>query len=194
MVSVLPLTVFYTAYSLAGLTAGTAAALVWYYLMVGIRLVRKQPILTAMVLGAGLLTVRTVTTWLTGSAMLYFLQPVIGTVATATAIAATALVGRPMLDRLAHEFCPVPEELSHRLRQRRFFGRLSIVWSLTYVVNALGTVWLLTASSMSGFLVLKTILSPILTGVALVVSYALLRFTLRHEGVRLRWGARTVPA
>ncbi|MGN6608128.1 MAG: DUF3159 domain-containing protein [Jatrophihabitans sp.] len=192
LVSVLPVAAFYLGYALVGLSAGIIAALAWYYLSIVVRTLRGEPVLAAMGVGAGLLTFRAITTWITGSATLYFLQPVLGTVATATAIAATALAGRPMLDRLAHEFCPVPPELSNRLRERRFFGRLSIVWSLTYVVNAVGTVWLLTASSLGGFLVLKTLLSPVLTGVAVAVSYLLLRLTLRSEGVRLRWGARPV--
>jgi uncharacterized membrane protein len=193
-VSVLPVAAFYVGYAIGGLTAGILTALAWYYVGLLVRAVRGERILLAMILGAGLVTVRAITTWMTGSAMLYFLQPVAGTVAMATAIAATALAGRPMLDRLAHEFCPVPAELSDRLRRRRFFGHLSIVWSLTYVANAIGTVWLLTASSLGGFLVLKTLMSPVLTGVAVAVSYLLLRLTLRSEGVRLRWGAIAVPA
>jgi uncharacterized membrane protein len=143
-------------------------------------------------LGAGLLTLRATITFLTGSAFVYFLQPIAGTVATATAFAATALAGRPMLDRLTHEFCPLPVELSRRLRRSRFFTHLSVVWSLTYFVNAAGTVWLLTSSSIGGFIVLKSILSPTITGIAAAVSYLLFRQALRHEGVRVRWGQRSV--
>lgn len=189
-VSILPLAIFYLAYTVAGLSWAIGAALAWYYIGLARKVLRGQRVLMAMVIGAGLLTIRAITTLITGSAVLYFLQPVAGTVATATGIAVTALAGRPMLDRLAHEFCPLPDELSDRLRQHRFFGRLSIVWSLTYLVNAIGTVWLLTASSIDGFIMIKTLMSPILTGIAVVVSYGLLRFTLRHDGVHLRWGAR----
>ena len=186
-VSVLPMAIFYVSYASFGLSVAIAATLAWYYAGLLARLFRRERVLVAMLVGAGLLTIRAISTWITGDARLYFLQPVAGTVATATVIAATALVGRPMLDRLAHEFCPVPPELSDRLRRRRFFGRLSVVWALTYLVNAAGTVWLLTASSLGGFLMLKTLLSPVLTGVAVAASYLLLRYTLRHEGVRLRW-------
>jgi hypothetical protein len=48
---------------------------------------------------------------------------VAGTVATA--VAASALAGRTILDRLAHEFCPFPAQLSAHLREQRFFSRLS---------------------------------------------------------------------
>ena len=38
-------------------------------------------------------------------------------------------------------------------------------------------------------MVLKTVLSPVLTGVAIAARYLVLRRTLRREGVRLRWGS-----
>jgi hypothetical protein len=37
---------------------------------------------------------------------------------------------------------PVPAELSAHLREQRFF-RLSTVWAVTYLINAVGTIWLL---------------------------------------------------
>ena len=97
----------------------------------------------AALVTAGLLSLRAVVMFFTGSAVLYFLQPVAGTLAVATVIALTGLAGRPVLDRLAHEFCPFPSELSTWLREARFFTRLSVVWSVTYLINAAGTVWLL---------------------------------------------------
>jgi uncharacterized membrane protein len=189
IVSVLPMLIFMAAYRIAGLHAAIAAAMTWYYLGLAVRFARGSRVLVAMIVGAAIVTIRAVTTWLTGSAVVYFLQPVAATVAMATAMAVTALAGRPMLDRLAHEFCPFPDELSHRLRRGRFFTRLSFVWASAYIVNAAGTVWLLSASSLGGFIVLKSVLSPVLTGVAMVFSYALLRLTLHRDGVRIRFAA-----
>ena len=189
LVSVMPGLIFLGAYQLAGLRAAVAATVTWYYANLAVGFARGSRALMAMMIGAGILTVRAVTTLLTGNAFLYFVQPVAGTVATATAISTTALAGRQMLDRLAHEFCQFPAELSHRLRTRRYFTRLSAVWALVYLVNAAGTVWLLTASSLGGFILLKSLLSPVLTALAVVASYGLLRVTLRHEGVRIRFGA-----
>jgi hypothetical protein len=37
-------------------------------------------------------------------------------------------------------------------------------------------------------MLLKTLLSPVLTGVAIAATYLVLRRTLRREGVHLRWG------
>jgi hypothetical protein len=187
LASLLPMSVFYLALALYGLRLAVAVTLAWYYAGLLLRVLRHKPVLAAAMLGAGLLSIRAVITFVTGSAFLYFLQPVAGTVFTATVIAATALAGRPALDRLAHEFCPFPAPVSARLRKARFFARLSIVWSLTYFVNAAGTVWLLTNSSITGFIVVKTVLSPLLVLAALTASYLVFRFTVRNQNVVVRW-------
>lgn len=187
LVSLLPMAVFYTAMSLFGVRTAVLATVGWYYAGMLLNLVRRKAVLAASLLGAGLLTIRAVVTFVTGSAFMYFLQPVAGTIATATFFAATALAGRPVLDRLAHEFCPFPHELSMRLREDRVFSRLSVVWSLNYFINAVGTVWLLTSSSLTGFIVLKSTLGPAVTVAAVGLSYLIFRFTVRHQNVSIRW-------
>jgi uncharacterized membrane protein len=186
-VSVLPMAVFYTVLSLYGLQAAALATAGLYYAGMLFKYARGKPILAAALIGAGLLSVRAVVMYLTNSAVLYFLQPVAGTVAVATIFAATALAGRPVLDRLAHDFCPFPHELSLRLRKARFFTRLSAVWSVAYFVNAAGTVWLLTNASLGGFILLKSVLGPVITVTAVVTSYLLFRATVRNENVSIRW-------
>jgi hypothetical protein len=120
-VSLLPMAVFYISLSLFGLRIAALAAVGLCYAGLLLALARGKPVLAAALLTAGLLSVRAVVMFLTGSALIYFLQPVAGTLAVATFIGVTALVGRPVLDRLAHEFCPFPPEMSSRLRQARFF-------------------------------------------------------------------------
>jgi hypothetical protein len=192
--SVIPMGVFYLTYALSGIRTAVAVTLFWYYVGLLWRVIRRKPILGAALLGAGLLTLRAVVMFWTGSAFLYFLQPVAGTVATATAIAVTALVGRPLLERLAHDFCPLPPALTDRLRANRFFRYASALWALTYLINAFGTVWLLSSSSLGGFLLMKTMFSPMLTALAVALSYALFRLLMRRECVQIRWGHPTAVA
>ncbi|MGH8861285.1 MAG: VC0807 family protein [Jatrophihabitantaceae bacterium] len=189
LASVLPMCAFYLTLSLAGLTPAIVVTLGWYYAGVLRRVVRRRPVAGALLLGAGLMSVRAAVAMWTGSAFVFFLQPVAGTVATATCFALTALAGRPLFERLAHDFVPVPPALSHRLRANGFFDRGSLLWALMYGINAAGTVWLLTSSSLGAFLLLKTVLSPVLTGATVALTYLLLRRSLRRDGVRLRWGA-----
>ncbi len=187
LVSAIPMAVFYLTLSTVGLAAAVAVTAGWYYAGLLIRVARRRPVMGAALLGAGLMTVRAFVTFWTGSAFLFFLQPVAGTIATATALALTALAGRPLLERLIHDFVPLPGPLTDRLRESRFFDYTSLIWSVVYLINAGGTVWLLTNASLGGFLVLKTLLSPLLSGTAVAASYLLFRVLLRREGVQIRW-------
>lgn len=191
VVSILPMAVFYLTMTLTNVTCAVGATLGWYYCGMFARVIRRTPILGASVLAAVLLSVRAVVMFCTGSAFVYFLQPIAGTVATATIIAATALAAHPIMDRLAHDFCPLPEPVSERLRAVSYFRYLSVLWAAVYFVNAAGTLWLLTNASLGGFLILKTVLSPMLTGTAALLSYILFRVMMRREGVTVRWGARS---
>ncbi len=187
VVTLLPMAVFYWSLSLFGLRAAAAVTASVYYAALLGRVLRKQPVLAAALLAAGLLGLRTVVVFCTGSAFIYFIQPVIGTVAVATLFAATAIAGRPMLDRLAHDFCDFPDELSAQLRQARFFNRLSVIWATTYTINAVGTVWLLTSASLNGFVLYKSVLGPAITIVAATVSYLAFRATARRQNIAIRW-------
>jgi intracellular septation protein A len=187
VVSFLPMVVFYAVMNLYGLRAAALATVVIYYGALLWKLVRHKPILAAALLTAGLLSIRTVVMFLTGSSFIYFLQPVAGTVAVGTVIAASALAGRPVLDRLAHEFCPFPAELSARLREHQFFSRLSAVWAITYLINAVGTIWLLRSMSVGGFVVLKSVLGPALTISAVIASLVYFHLAMRNQHVHIRW-------
>jgi hypothetical protein len=187
LVSLLPMGVFYVTLSMFGVRAAALVTAGLYYGALLSRIVRRQPVLAAALFAAGLMALRTVIIFLTGSAFLYFLQPVAGTVAVATAFAATMLAGRPVLDRFAHEFCPIAPELSEQLRSAQFFNWLSLVWTATYGINAVGTVWLLTTSSLHGFIVMKAFLGPLLTCLAALVTYLVFRSTIRRRNVRIQW-------
>jgi hypothetical protein len=185
--SVIPTTLFYVTMKSASLTWAIAVALVWYYGVLLVRRLRGRPIVGATMLGAGLMSARAGVVFWTGSAYLYFIQPVAGTVATATSFAVTALAGRPLIERLVHDFVPVPGALSERLRRARFFHFASGIWAAAYTVNAIGTVWLLTYSSLGTFVLLKSLLSPLLTAMTVMATVLLLRRLLRREGIRLHW-------
>ena len=192
--SIVPMVLFYAVMSVSGLRAAIVATVGWYYLGLVLRLIRRRPVIGAAALGAGLMTVRALVTFWTGSAFLFFLQPVAGTVATATMIAVTALAGRPLLERLFHDFVPVPPALSERLRAGSYFRYASALWSVAYLINAFGTVWLLSNASLGGFLLLKTLLSPLLTGATVGASYLLFRRVMANEGVHVRWRPAHVAA
>ena len=145
--SVLPMALFYAVMSAEGLHAAILATVGWYYLGLVLRVVRRRPVIGAAALGAGLMTVRALVAFWTGSTFLFFLQPVAGTIATATMIAITAMAGRPLIERLFHDFVPMPPALSERLRAAKYFRHASVLWAVAYLINAFGTVWLLSNAS-----------------------------------------------
>ncbi len=198
IVSLLPIAVFYTSMSLLGIGTAVLITVGWFYAGLLLRVVRRQPVLAAALLATALLSVRAAVMFVSGSPFLYFLQPVIGTVVVALVFATSAAAGRPVLDRIAHEFCAFPEELSERLRETPFFSRLSIVWSTSYLINAAGTIWLLTTESVSGFVLVKSVMSPVFTCAAVAASCLMFRATTRSQNIQLRWSPtgqlrRTAP-
>ena len=189
--SAIPMALFYLALSMSGLATAVAVTVGWYYAGLLVQVARRRPVLGSALLGAALMTVRAITALWLHSAFVFFLQPVAATVVTALSFLVTALAGRPLLERLARDYVPIPAPLAGRLHERRFFTHTSLLWSLMYAANALGTVWVLTTSSLSAFLLIKTVLSPVLTGATILLSYLLFRRLLRRDGVRLRW--RSAP-
>ena len=187
LVSLLPMAIFYVTMSMFGVRTAALVTVAVYYAGLLMKHLRGKPVLAAALFAAGLLSIRTVVICLTGNAFVYFLQPVAGTLAISITIAGTAAMGRPLLDRLAHEFCPFPDAVSSHLRSSRFFVRLSILWSAVYLINAAGTVWLLSTASLSGFMLLKSVLGPALMFSAVAASIVWFRVAMRSENVHINW-------
>jgi hypothetical protein len=71
------------------------------------------------------------------------------------------------------------------------FARLSAVWAVTYLINAVGTIWLLRSMSVGGFVVLKSVLGPALTVTAVAASLLYFHLAMRNQHVHVRWRQRT---
>lgn len=189
--TVAPLVLFYATLNLLGLRGALVAGLVWSYSALARRIITRQRIPGILLIGAVLLTLRTVLAWLTGSVFLYLLQPTLGTFAVAGLFLASVAARKPLAAKLARDFCPLPESLLARARMTKFFGTISLLWAGVYIVNGLATLSLLLSSTVGVFLVAKTAASTTLTVAAIAVSYGLFRVAMREEGVRLvlRWRA-----
>jgi hypothetical protein len=70
-----PIAVFYLALLVAGLHGALIAALCWSFAAYLRRIVRGERISTVLMLDLVLLSIRTTVAYLTGSALLYFIQP-----------------------------------------------------------------------------------------------------------------------
>jgi hypothetical protein len=182
-----PLVIFYGSLSLLGLRPGLLAALAWSYAAMLRRIRGKRRLPGILLLGAGLLTVRTVLAMATGSVFVYFLQPTMGTFLVAGLFLVSTRSRQPLAERLAHDFCPLPDSLVGNGRVRRIFLQISLLWALVYAVNGTATLALLLTSSLGTFLVARTAMSSALSLGAIACSYLWFRNSLRREGVTLHW-------
>jgi intracellular septation protein A len=189
-----PAVIFYVVLSLAGFRGALLAALAWSYLAAGRRLVRHQRLPGMLVLGVLLLTVRTAISFATGSAFVYFVQPAIGTFAVAVLFVVTAVVRRPIIERLAHDFCPLDATVMARPHVKAFFRRISVLWALVLTTNVAFGMLLLLETSLRAFVVERTALSVGLIGIGVVVSTLWFVRTMRRAGVVVRWSGLVASA
>jgi hypothetical protein len=105
----------------------------------------------------------------------------------------SALTHRPLIDRLARDFCPLePEMLTHPVT-RRVFRQLSLLWAAVMLANAAVVTWLFLSTSLASFVVERTALSWSLTLAAIAVSTWHFTRSMRRRGIRLRWDLKPLP-
>src|SRR5947207_10453932 len=181
--SLIPLVLFYVTMWAAGLWVALIVALLWSYGAILRRLITGAHIPGLLLIGAVGLTARTVLAFLTGSVLIYFLQPVLSTVGIAGVFLLSVPYGKPIAERLAADFCPFPEGMLKRPPLRRFFARITLLCAFVQLTNAAMTLWLLFTRSVGTYMILKTVMSLTLTGLALAVSTIYLKLSMRRHGI-----------
>src|SRR5947209_19757596 len=104
--TLIPLLLFYAFLWTSGVRGALIAALAWSWVAIGRRVVTGQRIPGILVLGALGITARTIVAFASGSVFVYFLQPSLTTLAVAAAFLFSVPAGRPLAERLAHDFVP----------------------------------------------------------------------------------------
>ena len=181
--TIIPTALFYVFLITFELKWAIVAALGWTYAAIGRRLVTGSPISGLLVLATLGISVRTVVYLLSGNSFVYFLQPIMRTVATSAVFALSVCVGRPLIARFAGDFCPLTPDLQRRTAVVRLFRRLTYLWAGVNAVAAAATLTLLLTVPVAVFVVTATISAWIITcsGVVLTVSDAVR--TARGEGL-----------
>lgn len=177
-----PIVAFYLGWSLGGLIPGLVLGAAWSLGAVGLRLLRGQRVTGLLVLSLVALAVRTVTSLATGSVFVYFLQPTLGTFATALLFAGSVVVRRPLTERLSADLVDLPETVTEHPAMGRFHVTISLIWGATFAISGALGLWLLTSQSVGTFLVARTAASGGLAALALGLSVLLFWDLLRrHE-------------
>ena len=185
-----PLAVFYVTLVTLGLTWAFVSALGLCYASLAFRVLRRQPIPALLLVGVVLMTARGVIGLATGSVFLYFLQPSLGNFAIGALFLGTVAIGRPLVARLAGEFCGFPAEVVKHQRLRTFFRQVSLIWAFVFCVNGAVAIWMLVSVPIGQYLLLSTSSS---TGVILLgigTSLWLFRRSIRRAGMQIRLGGR----
>ena len=107
-------------------------------------------------LGVVGLTARTVVAALSGSVFVYFLQPTLTTVLIAGVFLPSVPAGRPLAERLAGDFCPLPATFMARPPVRRFFARITVLWAFVQLTNAALSIWLLATQPVGTYVLART--------------------------------------
>lgn len=177
-----PVAVFYAAFVVLGLNGALIAAVSWVYGGIGWRLLRGQPVPGMLLLAAVGVTVRAGLAAATGSAVVYFLQPTLGTLIVSVSFLASVPLRRPLAQKLATDMVPMPEAFLRHERVRQFFLRISLLWSLVFATNASISLWMLFHESIATYLWVRTGLVAALGAAAVAVSVAGFRRCLTHVG------------
>jgi intracellular septation protein A len=181
--SVLPVLLFVAALRLVGLWGAIVAGLGFAYFAIGRRLVARRQVPGLMIIGAATLTARTVLALTTGSSFVYFLQPTLGTAVVAFAFLVSVPMGRPLAQRIASDFCPIPEEVLAHQHVRRLFLRISLLFSCALLLNAAVALWLQLSQSVELFVVVKPLATGAITIGAVVVSVVWFKRSMHRQGL-----------
>ncbi len=184
---IVPLLLFVTFLEVFGNVWALMIALTWSLGTIAIRLATGRRVPGLIVLSAAALIGKTIAVLITGSMLVYFLQPTVTTVIVGMTFLISVPLGNPLAQKLACDVFPFEDDTrSHPLMQQ-FFVRLSVLWSFTSLVNASVTVWLLLTQSVTTFVLIKSMLGPA-TGIVTVASMFLwLRLDLLRSGTPLVW-------
>lgn len=183
--TLVPAALFYVVLVGVGAGAAMVATVCWSYGALARRLVLRQRVSSILMLSLVGLTARTLVGLWSGSTAVYFIQPVVTTVAMAALFLGSLLVRRPVVASLASDFCPLGPDVTSRPEVVRLFNRLTLLWAMVHLATAATTFGLLISLPVATFVAVKTLACLAITavGVAITVSSALR--TIRRENLVL---------
>src|SRR3954452_2625599 len=179
----IPLVLFYAFLWTAGVWGALVAALVWSYTAIIRRAVTGQRIPGILVLGTVGITARTIAAFASGSTFIYFLQPSLTTVVVAGAFLLSVPAGRPLAERLAHDFVPLEPEVLRLPGVQRVFIRITLLWAFVNLANAVVSIALLMSQPVGTFVAMNTIGGMVLVGAAVGMSTIWFKQALRNHNI-----------
>jgi hypothetical protein len=119
-----------------GLAAGLLAVLGWCVLTVAVRWIRGRHVPGTLLVCLGALCARATAALAMSSALVYLVQPIVGSILMALLFLGSALIGRPITMRLARDFVTLPAHLAEHRGLRRVFTHTAALWGFGRLVDA----------------------------------------------------------
>lgn len=181
--TLIPTVLCYVAVLTVGLAWGVVAAAVWTTLAIGLRVAKGRRVTGLLVVASAGLVVRIGIFLLSGSAFIYFLQPIARTIAMATLFAASAFIRRPLVARFAGDFCSFDDEVGQRPAITALFRRLTYLWAGGQVVIASVNLTLLLTVPVTVFIGTAAGAAWVIIGVCLVATVTDAVRTTKRDGL-----------
>jgi hypothetical protein len=189
---VVPTALLFLLLHTVGLVAGLSAVMAWCALTVTVRWATGRRLPGTLLLCVSMLVGRAALALALSSALVYLVQPIIGSLLMALLFLGSAAVGKPLTIRLAHDFVHLPAHLFHRHGARRVFTQVAVVFGVSRLIDAGMSLGLLHFGLDAGLLS-RGVLSGALTVLTIVVCAGWGTRALRRiPGVTLR--LRPAPA
>ena len=168
--SVIPTALFYCFLTFVGARAAFVAALTWCYTALVWRLVRQRTVHPLLLLAATGITVRTAVAMWSGSAFVYFAQPIVVSVVTASVFLVSVAIRRPLVRKLAAQFWPLTPDMLEHPAVGRLFRRLTVLWAGVNLTIAATTMTLLLVLPIALFVVVKQFATLGITAAGIVLT------------------------
>lgn len=191
--TIVPAALFYLVLVRVGAGAAMVATLAWSCSALARRLLCRERVPAILLLALGGLTARTLVGVVSGSAAMYFVQPVITTAVMAAVFLGSIALGRPVVAALAVDFCPAGPEVMTRPGVMQLFRRLTVVWAGVHLATGAATLALLLTLPLPAFVLAKTVVCLAVTGLGVAVTVVLALRTVRREGLVLAGSAPRHP-
>ena len=188
-----PAVLFAVTVVLVNVATAMIVALVWVGGMITWRATTGRCVSGLLVLTGAIMAVKTGITFATGNTFIYFVQPVFVDALVAAIFLGSLWSARPLVARLAPDFCPMTSEIAARPRVRRLLKSLTLMWGVVILVKGSVTLWLLVSLSTVDFVVIKSGTILTLTAIAVVATVVWSVVVGRQEGLVGPRGADAPP-
>jgi hypothetical protein len=88
----------------------------------------------------------------------------------ATVFFLSVLVGRPVIARVAHDFCPIAPDVAIRPPVVQLFAGLTILWAVAQLITAAATLTMLLSLDTTLFVVLKPVVTMSISAAAVTAT------------------------